>query len=124
MCAMEARRSVATTMGFTGLDGLPMGHRCGTLDPGVVLYLLPMLFFEEIVAAGGGLLLGQYMVAGWKSMHPEKQWEKYLDLYEHIEEKNYIQLVQRFVNPNARFDEFAPGMYSAASNRLDKIGGA
>ena len=40
MCAMEARRSVATTMGFTGLDGLPMGHRCGTLDPGVVLYLM------------------------------------------------------------------------------------
>ena len=40
MCAMEARRSVATTMGFTGLDGLPMGHRCGTLDPGIVLYLM------------------------------------------------------------------------------------
>ena len=40
MCALQARRSVATTMGFTGLDGLPMGHRCGALDPGVVLYLM------------------------------------------------------------------------------------
>ncbi len=40
MCAMNARRSIATTMGFTALDGLPMGHRCGNLDPGVVLYLL------------------------------------------------------------------------------------
>ena len=40
MCAMEARRSVATTMGFTALDGLPMGHRCGNIDPGVVLYLM------------------------------------------------------------------------------------
>lgn len=40
MCAMRDRRSVATTMGFTALDGLPMGRRCGTLDPGVVLYLL------------------------------------------------------------------------------------
>ena len=40
MCAMQARRSVATTMGFTALDGLPMGHRCGALDPGVVLYLM------------------------------------------------------------------------------------
>ncbi len=40
MCALDARRSVATTMGFTALDGLPMGHRCGSLDPGVVLYLL------------------------------------------------------------------------------------
>ncbi len=39
-CAMHDRRSVATTMGFTALDGLPMGTRCGDLDPGVVLYLL------------------------------------------------------------------------------------
>ncbi len=40
MCAMEGRRSVATTMGFTAVDGLPMGRRCGALDPGVVLYLI------------------------------------------------------------------------------------
>ncbi|MCG6205645.1 acetate/propionate family kinase [Rhodopseudomonas sp. HC1] len=40
MCAMRARRSVATTMGFTALDGLVMGTRTGVLDPGVVLYLL------------------------------------------------------------------------------------
>lgn len=40
MCAMHGRRSVATTMGFTALDGLPMGQRCGALDPGVVPYLV------------------------------------------------------------------------------------
>ena len=40
MCAMKQRKSVATTMGFTALDGLPMGRRCGSLDPGVVLYLM------------------------------------------------------------------------------------
>jgi acetate kinase len=40
MCAMQRCRSVATTMGFTALDGLMMGSRCGELDPGVVLYLL------------------------------------------------------------------------------------
>lgn len=39
LCAMHERRSVATTMGFTALDGLMMGTRCGNLDPGVVLYL-------------------------------------------------------------------------------------
>jgi acetate kinase len=39
MCAMQGGRSVATTMGFTALDGLPMGTRCGELDPGVVIYL-------------------------------------------------------------------------------------
>ncbi len=40
MCAMKGRKSIATTMGFTALDGLPMGTRCGALDPGVVLYLI------------------------------------------------------------------------------------
>ena len=40
MCAMEGRSSVATTMGFTAVDGLPMGRRCGALDPGVMLYLI------------------------------------------------------------------------------------
>jgi acetate kinase len=40
MCALRAGRSVATTMGFTALDGLPMGTRCGAVDPGVLLYLL------------------------------------------------------------------------------------
>lgn len=40
MCAMQERRSIATTMGLTALDGLPMGQRCGSLDPGVVLYLI------------------------------------------------------------------------------------
>lgn len=40
MCAMKDRRSVANSMGFTALDGLMMGRRCGALDAGVVLYLL------------------------------------------------------------------------------------
>jgi acetate kinase len=40
MCALRGRRSIATTMGFTALDGLVMGTRCGALDPGVLLYLL------------------------------------------------------------------------------------
>jgi len=40
MCAMKQRKSVATTMGFTALDGLVMSRRCGSLDPGVVLYLM------------------------------------------------------------------------------------
>ena len=40
MCAIAAGRSVASTMGFTTVDGLPMGTRCGNLDPGVMLYLL------------------------------------------------------------------------------------
>lgn len=40
LCAIHRGRSIATTMGFTALDGLMMGTRCGALDPGVILYLL------------------------------------------------------------------------------------
>ena len=40
LCAMRHGRSVDTTMGFSALDGLMMGTRCGTIDPGVLLYLL------------------------------------------------------------------------------------
>ena len=40
MCALENGRSVESTLGFTALDGLPMGTRPGQIDPGVVLYLI------------------------------------------------------------------------------------
>jgi acetate kinase len=40
MCALAGGRSMASTMGFTAVDGLPMGTRCGALDPGVILYLM------------------------------------------------------------------------------------
>jgi acetate kinase len=39
LCALSAGRSIDTTMGFSPLDGLLMATRCGSLDPGVVLYL-------------------------------------------------------------------------------------
>ncbi len=40
MCAIENQKSVATSIGFTGLGGLPMATRCDSIDPGAVLYLL------------------------------------------------------------------------------------
>ena len=40
LCALKHRRSVATTMGFTTLDGLVMGTRAGNIDPGILLYLM------------------------------------------------------------------------------------
>jgi acetate kinase len=61
MCAMKAGHSVATTMGFTAVDGLPMGTRCGSLDPGVVLYLMDELkldarAIEKLIYQQSGLL--------------------------------------------------------------------
>jgi acetate kinase len=40
MCAVQGGRPVTSTMGFSALDGLPMGTRCGQIDPGVLLYLM------------------------------------------------------------------------------------
>lgn len=40
LCALQSGRSIATTMGFSPLDGLVMGTRCGSIDPGVLLYLM------------------------------------------------------------------------------------
>jgi acetate kinase len=40
LCALRESRSIATTMGFTAVDGLAMGTRCGAIDPGVLIYLM------------------------------------------------------------------------------------
>ena len=61
LCAMRDGRSQDTTMGFTALDGLVMGTRCGTLDAGVVLYMLqqkglPANEVEHVLYERSGLL--------------------------------------------------------------------
>jgi acetate kinase len=61
MCAIKAGKSVASTMGFTAVDGLPMGTRSGALDPGVVLYLMDEMkmdarAIEKLIYQQSGLL--------------------------------------------------------------------
>lgn len=61
MCALVGGKSVASTMGFSALDGLIMGTRCGTLDPGVLLYLMQyegmgLKELESLLYQNSGLL--------------------------------------------------------------------
>ena len=60
MCGLAACRSVASTMGFTAVDGLAMGTRCGALDPGVILYLMrrgmDIDAVEKLIYSKSGLL--------------------------------------------------------------------
>jgi acetate kinase len=61
MCAIADGQSIATTMGFSAADGLPMGTRCGVLDPGVTLYLMDELrmdarAIEQLIYRQSGLL--------------------------------------------------------------------
>jgi acetate kinase len=61
MCGLRAGKSVATTMGFTAADGLVMGTRCGSIDPGVIIYLMDELkmdarTIEKLIYQQAGLL--------------------------------------------------------------------
>lgn len=61
LCAMHAGKSVASTMGFTAVDGLMMGTRSGNIDPGVILYMLDELGMnardiEDLLYRKSGLL--------------------------------------------------------------------
>ncbi len=57
----------------------------------------PMEFYEILVAIGGGVQKGDFMLAGFKSLHPEKQYlDKYVMLYENIDNPSYVQKFDTF----------------------------
>ncbi|RYD87992.1 MAG: acetate kinase, partial [Sphingomonadales bacterium] len=61
LCAVREGRSVASTMGFTAVDGLVMGTRCGAIDPGVLIYMMDVhgmdaRGLEKLIYRDSGLL--------------------------------------------------------------------
>ena len=79
------------------LAGAPIDTDAGNGPIKKMAHELPLSFYEHMVAAGNGRMLGEYMLAGWKNMHPGEQYfGKFLDLYEHIEDKSYIKRTERF----------------------------
>lgn len=96
MCAMYAARFPDKVASLV-LAGAPIDTDAGDGSIKEMAHRLPISFYEDMVAVGGGRMLGRTMLAGWKSMHPEKQYlEKYIDLYEHIEDKCYIKRTEHF----------------------------
>ncbi len=74
LCALQAGRSIDTTMGFSVLDGLMMGTRCGHLDPGVILYMLKeeglgAAEIENILYHRSGLLGVSGVSADMRDLH-------------------------------------------------------
>ena len=56
-----------------------------------------MSFYEELVALGGGLMKGKFMLQGWKNMHPEQHYvQDQIDLYEHIGDPAYLKKEETF----------------------------
>jgi poly(3-hydroxybutyrate) depolymerase len=79
------------------LAGAPIDTDAGDGPIKKIAHELPLSFYRDMVAAGGGRMLGQFMLAGWKNMHPDEQYfGKFIDLYEHIEDKCYIERTERF----------------------------
>ena len=95
LCAIHNGKSVASTMGFTAVDGLPMGTRSGNLDPGVVLYLMDELkmdarAIEKLLYQQSGLLgvsgLSSDMRTLLGSTEPKAQFAVELFVYRIVRE--------------------------------------
>jgi poly(3-hydroxybutyrate) depolymerase len=79
------------------LAGAPIDTDAGNGPIKRMAHRLPIDVFRNLVAAGGGRMRGDVMLAGWKNMHPDQQYlKKYLDLYEHIADKCYVARTERF----------------------------
>lgn len=79
------------------LAGSPIDTDAGDGPIKKMAHQLPLSFYREMVDAGGGRMLGQYMLAGWKNMHPGQQYlGKFIDLYEHIEDRCFISRTEHF----------------------------
>jgi polyhydroxyalkanoate depolymerase len=79
------------------LAGAPIDTQAGHGPIKDYVNKLPYSFYQEMVSAGGGLMRGSFMVEGFKSMHPKKQYmEKYVDLYEHIDDPDYVKRIENF----------------------------
>jgi len=109
MCAMHGGHSIASTMGFSALDGLPMGTRCGQLDPGVVLYLM-----QEKAMSVGAVSDLLYKESGLKGLSGISNDMQVLETSDRVEAQ---QAIDYFVYRIKR----EIGALSAALEGLDAI---
>ena len=96
MSTMYAARFPAKVRSLV-LAGAPIDTDAGSGPIKKLAHTLPLAVYKEMVAAGHGCMLGKTMLSGWKSMNPEEQYfGKYLELYRHIDDKNYIARTEKF----------------------------
>ncbi len=79
------------------MGGTPIDTDAGEGVIKMYAHKFPMEFYEMLVAMGGGVLKGDFMLAGFKSLQPEKQYiDKYLMLYENIDNPSYVRRFETF----------------------------
>jgi len=88
LCAMQDGRSIASTMGFTAVDGLIMGTRCGAIDPGVLLHLMDVhgmdaRAIERLIYQESGLLGVSGLSSDMRTLResPEPHAREAIDLF-------------------------------------------
>jgi poly(3-hydroxyalkanoate) synthetase len=96
MSAMYASRFPGKVRSLV-LAGAPIDTDAGNGPIKRMAHALPMSVYQNLVAAGGGRMRGEVMLAGWKNMHPGEQYlTKYIDLYDHIADKGYVARSEHF----------------------------
>jgi poly(3-hydroxybutyrate) depolymerase len=96
MAAMYAARFPGKVASLV-LAGSPIDADAGHGPIREMVHKLPLSFYEELVAAGGGLMLGKFMLQGWKNMHPEQHYvQEYIDLYEHVDDPAWVAKTETF----------------------------
>ncbi|PPQ36763.1 alpha/beta fold hydrolase [Rhodopila globiformis] len=79
------------------LAGSPIDTDAGNGPIKRMVHEHPISFYEELVALGGGLMKGAFMLQGWKNMHPEQHYiQDHIELYEHIDDPAYVKKEETF----------------------------
>jgi polyhydroxyalkanoate depolymerase len=79
------------------LAGAPIDTDAGDGPIKRMAHQSPISFYQELVALGGGLMKGKYMLQGWKNMNPEQHYiQDHIDLYEHIDDPAYLAKEETF----------------------------
>ncbi|HTR87093.1 MAG TPA: alpha/beta fold hydrolase [Reyranella sp.] len=96
LAAMVAARFPAKVNSLV-LAGAPIDTDAGDGPIKRMAHDTPMSFYEELVALGGGLMRGKFMLQGWKNMHPGQHYiQDHIDLYEHIDDPMYVAKEETF----------------------------
>ncbi len=79
------------------LAGAPIDTHAGNGPLVKMVKKSPLSFYRDLVDSGGGLMLGKYMLAGWKNMHPQQHYvQDHVDLYEHVDDPAWLAKTEAF----------------------------
>ncbi len=79
------------------LAGAPIDTDAGDGPIKRMVHDSPLSFYEGLVALGGGLMKGKFMLQGWKNLHPGQHYiQDHIDLYEHIDDPAYLRKEETF----------------------------